>query len=812
MQDTPAAPAPQPTPQPVKMQRVPASKLAIDTLLEKAELHWASGDLQKSLRHYDDALRLAREKNDGMIEGMVLAGKGCALASTGEQPSLIEALDCYTRSKKLAEAQGMATQVEFMESLIVGVTKALYEIGQLADCTTVDALQSDTSGSEISSNISDSGSDGSIDSSSDGSSDNVIKDEALAVADATGVPTELVQEQQPPCASAKNASIAVKSDAGTKGDASPTHMLDAVCLRQPAAKELVSNATIVALPSCGSAREQRLWQLELLHKSRVLDEKVARVVMWQLSAHNVLQLILGRPAPPPKDFDSVVISYTREQALKLSRKVADLLGLAPADVSTRVVKATKSAHEIAATIYVRTESLVANIHATFDKGSTGHLTYSETREFLATIRSLDPEDYKCFCCSVGADPVEGIDRETLLNFYLTCEPSSLVEEFKLLTAHFSSQATVDAASATAASADAGDESATTALSHEEMVKKIFEEFDADGDGLLSFDEFSSVLSSMCALTQEQFVVICESLEAQPAAGLSVTALTYWYENEASLDQLHLDYGRVVLGLESAASTPSGNQKASTSAVMKGEQDSPKHGDCPSSCVPCSQGNSSSLSCSCPILRRVNVMMESGQYTDCVKLLSELMLPSTPVETTTAGNKPNMQSPDASASEVSSATLAAADQSEEMCRQSFLRIARGNAYFKLSEYTLALSDYESAVSGSVCEVSGELQRRIRICKLKQRSKVEKVTQDDHLASSLDSAEEDAQLCGSLFEDLVAEFKAEGGLDPRRQNHACFGLASAAASTSMASPAEDDQHANTTPAKKKRKKKKRQNHRR
>ena len=62
---------------------------------------------------------------------------------------------------------------------------------------------------------SDSGSDGSIDSSSDGSSDNVIKDEALAVADTTGVPTELVQEQQPPCASAKNASIAVKSDAGT---------------------------------------------------------------------------------------------------------------------------------------------------------------------------------------------------------------------------------------------------------------------------------------------------------------------------------------------------------------------------------------------------------------------------------------------------------------------------------------------------------------------------------------------------------------------------------------------------------------------
>ena len=65
---------------------------------------------------------------------MVLAGKGCALASTGEQPSLIEALDCYTRSKQLAEAQGMATQVEFMESLIVGVTKAL----RLAEAHAID--------------------------------------------------------------------------------------------------------------------------------------------------------------------------------------------------------------------------------------------------------------------------------------------------------------------------------------------------------------------------------------------------------------------------------------------------------------------------------------------------------------------------------------------------------------------------------------------------------------------------------------------------------------------------------------------------
>ena len=85
---------------------------------------------------------------------------------------------------------------------------------------------------------------------------------------------------------------------------------------------------------CNPSQEQRSWQLDLLYNSRVLDDNVTQVVIWQISAQNVMRMILGYAASPPIDEDSTVTSFTREHALKLTRKVANVLRLAPADVST----------------------------------------------------------------------------------------------------------------------------------------------------------------------------------------------------------------------------------------------------------------------------------------------------------------------------------------------------------------------------------------------------------------------------------------------------------------------------------------------
>ena len=748
--DTTETPAPQ--------QTAPDSKLAIDTLLEKAESYWSRGDLQASLRHYDDALDLACEVGDGMIEGMVLAGKGCALASTEERSSLIAALDCYERSKKLAEAQGMAAQAQFMTSLIDGTMETLRKVDEME---AVQAL--DSTGSEGDT----------IGESSGENSNGDTPAEEDEVEEVQFKAAESPEEQQHKTGDSSNDDDAAEmlEDIPDSGADEPSATETAV--------QLLSNATF--LSSCGSSPQQRLWELELLQHSRVHDDKVMRVVMWQLSAHDVLQLILGRPAPPPADFNGGVISYTREQALKLSRKVAEVLGFGPADVSTRVVKATRSAQEIAATVYIRTESLVAKIHAAFDNDGSGYLSYLETRNFLGTIRSLDPNDYTCFCDSVGADPAEGIDRDTLLQFYQTCEPSSLADEFQLLSAHFSSQpAAVEVPTDTIAcsidAAEADDEAkekVAAVLSHEQMVKKIYEEFDADGDGRLSFDEFSVVLSSMCTLTLEQFAVLCASLGMQLEAGLTVPALTRWYENEASLDQLHLDYDRVVLGLESAPN-PSGNP---TTALPVSIVQAPLADHESNDSGRCSQYN---CSCSRSVSRRVNAMMESCQYKACVELLSGLIVPTTdnaePPPCPPCG-KTSVLASSLTQQTTGGSTTGGGHQSEEACRQSFLRVARGNALFKLSDYTLALMDYESALTGSRCEVSGELQRRIRICKLKQRSKSGGTVQSERLSpplliegpkpavqSQLDLAAPSMGSAG-LFEDLLAEFKAQGGLDAR-----------------------------------------------
>ena len=102
-----------------------SGSVVIDKLLDKAERCWMDGDLRQSLQHYDDALELSREAGDIATEGMVLAGKGCALASSEQYELLLEALECYKRSKQLASSKRLPKQVAFMDSLINGTKESL---------------------------------------------------------------------------------------------------------------------------------------------------------------------------------------------------------------------------------------------------------------------------------------------------------------------------------------------------------------------------------------------------------------------------------------------------------------------------------------------------------------------------------------------------------------------------------------------------------------------------------------------------------------------------------------------------------------
>eukprot|EP01043_Picozoa_sp_COSAG02_P015796 COSAG02_NODE_681_length_18539_cov_44.668925_10_plen_1058_part_00 len=656
----------------------------VDTILDRAERCWMSGHLQDSLQHYDDALKLAREAGDGMIEGMVLAGKGCALASSKDRTLLLDALDCYKRSKQLAEAGGMTNQVKFMESLINGVAESLGIHQEMLERQSAHKLDCSTN---------------------------------------TGTDTEC-----------------------TAGSSSSTN-----------------NGSDESSPS----QEQQPWQLDLLYNSRVMDDNVTQVVMWQISAQNVMRMILGCAASPPIDENITAISFTREQALQLTRNVANVLSLAPADVSTRIVKTPKSANEIAAFVYVRTESFVSKIHAAFDLDKSGCLSFVETKKFLSTIRCLDPADYVAFCNSVRAEPSDGISKETLLKFYLTCEPGSLVEEFQLLIASF---ATPPSALANSNSQD--DQSDASKLSLLDMVHLIYENFDADGDGMLKFDEFSCVLSSMLALTEKQFEEICEALGVDPSLGLTASALMKWYKNEANMDQLYLDYSNTVLGrMPSVADTTQARQ-----ARLQVQLDNDHQED--NAAPRRAAVNSAST---CDNVQRAQALLQDGKYADCVRLLSEMIH-------SVAESKQNRAPTDECTDIDSENALEPRQQrhrtrwkeEEAACRQAFLYAMRGNARFKLCEYSHALSDYKNALITSGMkweELCDEQKRRIRICKLKLRKGsgendgCTQTTLEEQMAASsteMDESERDPlRPCAvGSFEALVAEFKSEGGLDPRR----------------------------------------------
>ena len=172
-------------------------------------------------------------------------------------------------------------------------------------------------------------------------------------------------------------------------------------------------------------------------------------------------------------------------------------------------------------------------------------------------------------------------------------------------------------------------------------------------------------------------------------------------------------------------------------------------------------------------------MESEQYQACVELLSDLLerqdrqsvdSPSSAQARSKHAALPCQLSPPAAKA------ARAKPDGETACQKSFLQVARGNALFKLSRYQQALSDFDAALHGSLCGVSPELQRRMRICRQavkrqrrKGKAKVSDAEPAEPLADTVqgsvpadgdDRAEEQEQ--EPLFEDLLSDYKAEEAL--------------------------------------------------
>ena len=108
-----------------------------DQALHQAESRWCCGDLAGALEHYDSALQIANQAGDRGKIGMVMAGKGCALASTKDIENVEIGLGCYHVAHSVAEKQGLNSQATFVQQLIKSTTNTLWQMkkerGDVAD-------------------------------------------------------------------------------------------------------------------------------------------------------------------------------------------------------------------------------------------------------------------------------------------------------------------------------------------------------------------------------------------------------------------------------------------------------------------------------------------------------------------------------------------------------------------------------------------------------------------------------------------------------------------------------------------------------
>ena len=78
-------------------------------------------------------------------------------------------------------------------------------------------------------------------------------------------------------------------------------------------------------------------------------------------------------------------------------------------------------------------------------------------------------------------------------------------------------------------------STTDSDKERDLVKDLFEQFDTDGNGFLSFDEVAKLQweTSGVTMTGDQYVLACKTLECHPKLGLTLQALRWTYAAEGS---------------------------------------------------------------------------------------------------------------------------------------------------------------------------------------------------------------------------------------------------------------------------------------
>lgn len=69
----------------------------------------------------------------------------------------------------------------------------------------------------------------------------------------------------------------------------------------------------------------------------------------------------------------------------------------------------------------------------------------------------------------------------------------------------------------------------------DLVKELFEKFDADKDGFLSFRETAKLqlVTSGVEMTGDQYALACKTLECHPSLGLTLKGLRWTYAAEGS---------------------------------------------------------------------------------------------------------------------------------------------------------------------------------------------------------------------------------------------------------------------------------------
>jgi hypothetical protein len=82
------------------------------------------------------------------------------------------------------------------------------------------------------------------------------------------------------------------------------------------------------------------------------------------------------------------------------------------------------------------------------------------------------------------------------------------------------------------------------MTKDHLVEALFQHFDADKDGFLNFAELKAlqVATSGETMTEDQYVMVCRTLQCLPAQGISLTALRLTYAAEGT--NVEEDYTRV----------------------------------------------------------------------------------------------------------------------------------------------------------------------------------------------------------------------------------------------------------------------------